>query len=166
MDDIIHLSQLDEGVAPEREEVDLLEIAGDAAASLRAQAEEKGVRLSVTGEKAQVNGVRSFLHEMIYNLCDNGIKYNVKDGSVEIAVSHGEQGAMVLVKDTGTGIPPEYQSRVFERFFRVDKSRSKASGGTGLGLSIVKHIAQYHHAAIDLHSQVGKGTVVSVVFPE
>ncbi len=166
VDDIIHLSQLDEGVAPEREEVDLLEIAGDAAASLRAQAEEKGVRLSVTGEKAQVNGVRSFLHEMIYNLCDNGIKYNVKDGSVEIAVSHGEQGAMVLVKDTGTGIPPEYQSRVFERFFRVDKSRSKASGGTGLGLSIVKHIAQYHHAAIDLHSQVGKGTVVSVVFPE
>lgn len=164
VEDIIHLSQLDEGAALEREMVDLLETAKDAASVLYNKAREKGVRLSVTGESVLVNGVRGLLYEMIYNLCDNAIKYNVKDGSVEIAVSKAGPGAVVAVRDTGIGIPPEYQSRVFERFFRVDKSRSKESGGTGLGLSIVKHIAQYHNAKITLQSEMGAGTAVMVTF--
>ena len=165
VEDIIHLSQLDEGIAPARETVDLWETAKDVASVLRDGAAEKGVRISVTGEPVSIEGVRSFLHEMIYNLCDNAVKYNVENGSVEIAVSQGGQEAVVAVRDTGIGIPAEYQSRVFERFFRVDKSRSKASGGTGLGLSIVKHIAQYHHGTIGLQSEAGKGTVISVTLP-
>lgn len=165
VDDIIHLSQLDEGAAPDRETVDLLETAKDAASALGDSATEKGIHVSVSGESVSISGVRSFLHEMIYNLCDNAIKYNVENGSVEITVVRKEQEAVVTVKDTGIGIPAEHQSRIFERFFRVDKSRSKASGGTGLGLSIVKHIAQYHGATIKLQSEFGYGTTVSVVFP-
>lgn len=165
VDDIIHLSQLDEGAAPDRETVDLLETAEDAASALGDSATEKGIHVSVSGESVSISGVRSFLHEMIYNLCDNAIKYNVENGSVEITVVRKEQEAVVTVKDTGIGIPAEHQSRIFERFFRVDKSRSKASGGTGLGLSIVKHIAQYHGATIKLQSEFGCGTTVSVVFP-
>lgn len=165
VDDIIHLSQLDEGAAPDRETVDLLETAKDAASALGDSATEKGIHVSVSGESVSISGVRSFLHEMIYNLCDNAIKYNVENGSVEITVVRKEQEAVVTVKDTGIGIPAEHQSRIFERFFRVDKSRSKASGGTGLGLSIVKHIAQYHGATIKLRSEFGCGTTVSVVFP-
>ena len=165
VDDIIHLSRLDEGAAPDRETVDLLETAKDAASALGDSATEKGIHVSVSGESVSISGVRSFLHEMIYNLCDNAIKYNVENGSVEITVVRKEQEAVVTVKDTGIGIPAEHQSRIFERFFRVDKSRSKASGGTGLGLSIVKHIAQYHGATIKLQSEFGCGTTVSVVFP-
>lgn len=165
VDDIIHLSQLDEGAAPDRETVDLLETAKDAASALGDSAAEKGIHVSVSGESVSISGVRSFLHEMIYNLCDNAIKYNVENGSVEITVVKREQEAVVTVRDTGIGIPAEHQSRIFERFFRVDKSRSKASGGTGLGLSIVKHIVQYHSAAIELQSEPGRGTIVSVVFP-
>ena len=165
VDDIIHLSQLDEGAAPDRETVDLLETAKDAASALGDSATEKGIHVSVSGESVSISGVRSFLHEMIYNLCDNAIKYNVENGSVEITVVRKEQEAVVTVKDTGIGIPAEHQSRIFERFFRVDKSRSKTSGGTGLGLSIVKHIAQYHGATIKLQSEFGCGTTVSVVFP-
>ena len=165
VDDIIHLSQLDEGAALDRETVDLLETAKDAASALGDSATEKGIHVSVSGESVSISGVRSFLHEMIYNLCDNAIKYNVENGSVEITVVRKEQEAVVTVKDTGIGIPAEHQSRIFERFFRVDKSRSKASGGTGLGLSIVKHIAQYHGATIKLQSEFGCGTTVSVVFP-
>lgn len=166
VDDIIHLSQLDEGVALTRESVNLLELAEDAAEALRGGAEKKRVQISVTGEPVQLSGVRTFLYEMVYNLCDNAVKYNVEKGSVELSVSEGEQGAVLTVRDTGIGIPPEYQSRIFERFFRVDKSRSKTSGGTGLGLSIVKHIVQYHHGTIDLQSEAGKGTVISVVLPQ
>ena len=165
VDDIIHLSQLDEGAALDRETVDLLETAKDAASALGDSATEKGIHVSVSGESVSISGVRSFLHEMIYNLCDNAIKYNVENGSVEITVVRKEQEAVVTVKDTGIGIPAEHQSRIFERFFRVDKSRSKASGGTGLGLSIVKHIAQYHGTTIKLQSEFGCGTTVSVVFP-
>ena len=164
VEDIIHLSQLDEGAVLEWELVDLLKTAKDAASVLYDKTKEKGIRLSIAGESAQVNGVRGLLYEMIYNLCDNAIKYNVKDGSVEITVSKAGLGAVVTVRDTGIGIPPEYQSRVFERFFRVDKSRSKASGGTGLGLSIVKHIAQYHNAKITLQSELSVGTTVIVTF--
>ncbi len=165
VEDIIHLSRLDEGTAPPIEDVDLYETANSAASALESSAEAKNVRLTVTGEHARIPGVRSYLYELIYNLCDNAIKYNVEGGSVEASVLRDGRGAVITVKDSGIGIPPEYQSRVFERFFRVDKSRSKASGGTGLGLSIVKHIAQYHRASIRLQSQTGTGTTVSVVFP-
>ena len=165
VEDIIHLSQLDEGIAPAKEEVNLLELADSAASALRERAEERRISLSVTGEGAVINGVRGFLHEMLYNLIDNAIKYNIDGGKVEVAVSAGDTAITVSVKDTGIGIPPEYQARVFERFFRVDKSRSKASGGTGLGLSIVKHIAQYHHAEIRLQSGIGRsGTNIEVLF--
>ena len=164
VEDIIHLSQLDEGTAPEKEQVNLLELADSAASSLREQAEKRHISLSVTGERAMINGVQGFLYEMLYNLIDNAIKYNIDGGKIEVTVSTSDTGTVVSVKDTGIGIPPEYQARVFERFFRVDKSRSKASGGTGLGLSIVKHIAQYHHAEIRLQSGVGSGTSIDVLF--
>ena len=165
VEDIIHLSQLDEGMETEWKETDLFALANSVASALRDNAEKKRVRISVVGESFQVNGARGLLYEMVYNLCDNAIKYNVEGGAVEISVSRGEQGTILTVRDTGIGVPPEYQSRVFERFFRVDKSRSKASGGTGLGLSIVKHIAQYHHAEIELHSDIGAGSTISVRFP-
>ncbi len=168
VEDIIHLSQLDEGMAPafeEAEEVDLHETAQEVAAALRNRAEAKGIQMTVAGEPVCVTGVRRFLYEMLYNLCDNAIQYNTAGGRVEIITGRGEKGGAVSVRDTGIGIPAEYQPRVFERFFRVDKSRSKASGGTGLGLSIVKHIAQYHQAAIHLDSRMGEGTTISVTFP-
>ena len=165
VEDIIHLSQLDEGAAPARENVDLLAVAERVATALEDSAAKKEIQLSVTGERVQISGVASFLYEMVYNLCDNAIKYNVEGGRVDISVSGGGGSAVVAVKDTGIGIPAECQSRIFERFFRVDKSRSKASGGTGLGLSIVKHIAQYHHGEIELDSRPGQGTLVSVRFP-
>ncbi len=164
VEDIIHLSQLDEGIAPAKEQVNLLELARSAASTLWERAEERHIDLSVSGENLMVDGVRSFLYEMLYNLIDNAIKYNIDGGRVELSVSAGDTGITVSVKDTGIGIPPEYQARVFERFFRVDKSRSKASGGTGLGLSIVKHIAQYHHAEIKLHSGNGRGTIIEILF--
>jgi two-component system phosphate regulon sensor histidine kinase PhoR len=164
VEDIIHLSQLDEGIALAKERVNLLELADSAISALRERAEKRHIDLSVSGENLMVDGVRSFLYEMFYNLIDNAIKYNLDGGRVEVSVSAGDTGTTVSVKDTGIGIPPEYQARVFERFFRVDKSRSKASGGTGLGLSIVKHIAQYHHADLILHSSIGEGTDISISF--
>ena len=165
VDDIIHLSQLDEGIAPAKEQVNLLELARSAASALRERAEERRIDMSVSGADSMINGVQGFLYELLYNLIDNAIKYNTDGGKVEVAVSAADTGTTVSVKDTGIGISPEYQARVFERFFRVDKSRSKASGSTGLGLSIVKHIAQYHHADLSLHSRIGEGTDISVVFP-
>ena len=164
VEDIIHLSQLDEGIAPEKEPVNLLELAGSAVSALQDRADARHISTAVTGDAASVYGVRSFLYEMLYNLIDNAVKYNIDGGKVEAAVSAGDTAVAVSVKDTGIGIPLEYQPRVFERFFRVDKSRSKASGGTGLGLSIVKHIAQYHHAEIKLHSGIGSGTTVEILF--
>ena len=139
-------------------------IAKNAVLFFRNSAGQKNVRLSASGEAVQISAVRGILQEMLNNLCDNAIKYNVENGSVEIAVSNGERGPTVSVKDTGIGIPPEYQARVFERFFRVDKSRSKASGGTGLGLSIVKHAALLHHAKVEIDSAVGQGTTITVRF--
>ena len=165
VEDIIHLSQQDEGVPLPREPVDLLELAEQTAAGLEDQAARKGVRLTVTGEHVQVLGAAGFLHEMVYNLCDNAIKYNVEGGSVDVCVWEERGQAQVRVQDTGIGIPPEDQDRVFQRFFRVDKSRSKASGGTGLGLSIVKHIVQYHGGTLSLESTPGAGTAVTVTLP-
>ncbi len=166
IDDIIRLSQLDEGDEMPTETVDLREIAQEAAEDLRGAAEKKHVSLSLEGEAAPVTGVRRLLYEIVYNLCDNAVKYNVDGGSVSIRVEQDGQTASVTVLDTGTGIAPEHQGRIFERFYRVDKSHSKASGGTGLGLSIVKHAVQYHHGSIELQSAPGKGTTVRVFFPE
>ena len=163
--DIIRLSQLDEGEPMPTEPVELLTVAREAAENLRSAAETRNVTVEVTGTPATVSGVRRLLYEIVLNLCDNAIKYNTEGGRVEVEVAQDGGTAAVTVRDTGIGIPPEHQSRVFERFYRVDKSHSKASGGTGLGLSIVKHAVQYHHGVIQLKSEVGKGTEIRVTFP-
>ena len=163
--DIIRLSQLDEGEPMPTEPVELLAVAREVAENLRSAAEARNVTVEVTGTPATVSGVRRLLYEIVLNLCDNAIKYNTEGGRLEVEVAHDGGTAAVTVRDTGIGIPPEHQSRVFERFYRVDKSHSKASGGTGLGLSIVKHAVQYHHGVIQLKSEVGKGTEIRVTFP-
>ena len=163
--DIIRLSQLDEGEPMPTEPVELLAVAREAAENLRSAAKTRNVTVEVTGTPATVSGVRRLLYEIVLNLCDNAIKYNTEGGRVEVEVAQDGGTAAVLVRDTGIGIPPEHQSRVFERFYRVDKSHSKASGGTGLGLSIVKHAVQYNHGVIQLKSEVGKGTEIRVTFP-
>ena len=164
--DIIRLSELDEGGELPEEPVDLLPLAQEAVESLRTAARQKHVTLSVSGTAAPMTGVRRLLYEIVFNLCDNAIKYNVDGGSVSVTVSDRSGCACVVVRDTGIGIPPEHQSRVFERFYRVDKSHSKASGGTGLGLSIVKHAVAYHHGTVELSSVVGQGTEITVRFPK
>ena len=164
--DIIRLSQLDEGDVMPRETVDLLTLSQEAADDLTAAAEQKNVTISVTGESTCVSGVRRLLYEVVYNLCDNGVKYNVEGGSVSVRVGTEDGKAVVSVTDTGIGIAPEHQGRIFERFYRVDKSHSKASGGTGLGLSIVKHAVQYHHGTVELHSEEGKGTTICILLPK
>lgn len=163
--DIIRLSQLDEGEPMPTEPVELLAVAREVAENLRSAAETRNVTVEVTGTPATVSGVRRLLYEIVLNLCDNAIKYNTEGGRVEVEVAQDGGTAAVTVRDTGIGIPPEHQSRVFERFYRVDKSHSKASGGTGLGLSIVKHAVQYHHGVIRLKSEVGRGTEIRVTFP-
>ena len=163
--DIIRLSQLDEGELMPTEPVELLAVAREVAENLRSAAKTRNVTVEVTGTPATVSGVRRLLYEIVLNLCDNAIKYNTEGGRVEVEVAQDGGTAAVTVRDTGIGIPPEHQSRVFERFYRVDKSHSKASGGTGLGLSIVKHAVQYHHGVIQLKSEVGKGTEIRVTFP-
>ena len=165
IDDIIRLSQLDEGDAMPTEAVDLLAVSQEAAENLHDAAAARDVTLSVTGRPVVMPGVRRLIYEIVYNLCDNAIKYNVDGGRVDIAVASGTDGSSITVADTGIGIAPEHQGRVFERFYRVDKSHSKASGGTGLGLSIVKHAVQYHHGRIELESTPGAGTTIRVVFP-
>ena len=122
--------------------------------------------VSVTGEEVTIPGVRRLLSEVFANLCDNAIKYNVTGGRVDLSVSCTGGTAAVMVRDTGIGIPADQQDRVFERFYRVDKSHSKASGGTGLGLSIVKHAVQYHHGTVELHSEEGKGTTICILLPK
>ena len=163
--DIIRLSQLDEGAPLPWEQVDIPALCRDIAADLRDKAEKSQVSLTVEGQDVQAEGVRRLLHETIYNLCDNAIGYNVPGGSVRITVSDAGENAVISVADTGIGIAPEHQSRIFERFYRVDKSHSKASGGTGLGLSIVKHAVVYHHGTLNLESQPGKGTTITVTIP-
>ena len=158
--DIIRLSQLDEGVELPKEKVDMLELAEDVKAILETSAAEKQVTVHIAGKGFCVEGVRRMLHEVVYNLCDNAIKYNVPGGSVTI---HADDNRLI-VSDTGIGISAEHKDRIFERFYRVEKSHSKASGGTGLGLSIVKHAVQYHHGIITLQSELSKGTTISVLF--
>lgn len=165
IDDIIRLSQLDEGDAMPTEPVDLLAVSQEAAENLHDAAAARNVTVSVTGQPAVLPGVRRLIYEIVYNLCDNAIKYNRDGGRVDVTVAADAGGSSITVADTGIGIEPEHQSRVFERFYRVDKSHSKASGGTGLGLSIVKHAVQYHHGRIELESTPGTGTTIRVVFP-
>ncbi len=160
IEDIIRLSQLDEGMELPSEQVDMLALAKDVQEILAPSAAERNVKIDVTGNGFTIKGVRRMLQEIIYNLCDNAIKYNVPGGSVMI---HAENNRLV-VSDTGIGIPSEHKDRIFERFYRVDKSHSKASGGTGLGLSIVKHAAAYHNAEISLDSTPGKGTTITIQF--
>ena len=163
--DIIRLSQLDEGEPMPAEPVELLALAREAAESLQSAAAARNVTIAVEGEPVALTGVRRLLYEIVFNLCDNAIKYNTDSGRVQVTVTKENETAAVTVRDTGIGIPPDQQDRVFERFYRVDKSHSKASGGTGLGLSIVKHAVQYHHGTIHLQSEVGKGTEIRVTFP-
>ena len=166
IEDIIRLSQLDEGGELPFEPVDLKKLAEEASASLASAAAEKQVTIRVHGDDRQITTVRRLASEIIYNLCDNAVKYNREGGSVDVTIGGTAHGAVVTVQDTGIGIPPEHQSRVFERFYRVDKSHSRQSGGTGLGLSIVKHAVQYLGGRIELESQPGKGTTMRVHFPD
>ena len=165
IEDVIRLSHLDEGVEMPKEDVDMLDIAEEIADSLTLAAAEKKVALGVSGEHCTFPGVRGLVFEIVQNLCGNAVKYNVEGGRVDVNVAKKGSRVVLTVADTGIGIPPEHQSRVFERFYRVDKSHSKATGGTGLGLSIVKHAAQYHNAELQLQSTPGKGTTITVAFP-
>ncbi len=165
--DIIKISELDEGQTTfEWETVDLCELAASTAASLKPAAEKRGITISLTGAAhAYIYGARRILDEMIYNLCDNAIKYNKENGTVDIHIEEFGETVKIAVSDSGIGIPVGDQKRVFERFYRVDKSRTREEGGTGLGLSIVKHGALYHNAEIVLESNVGSGTTVTILFP-
>lgn len=166
VDDIIQLSRLDEGTANfSKSPVDLYTLSGQVIESLRPVAQKQDITLTLSGQHAVIKGVEQLLQEMVYNLCDNAIKYNISGGSVTVSVWQNGQTVTLSVVDTGIGIPYADQSRVFERFYRVDKSHSKASGGTGLGLSIVKHAVQYHHGDIRLTSKPGEGTVIRITFP-
>ena len=164
--DVIDLSRLDEGEEFPREDADLMAMAREVAASLADEAERRKVALTVSGEGGTVRGVRRLLWEIIWNLAENAVKYSRPEGGrADIGVSTLPDGRVRLtVSDDGVGIPPEAQSRVFERFYRVDKSHSRETGGTGLGLSIVKHAAQYHGADVELESEPGRGTTISVTF--
>ncbi len=164
INDIIRLSQLDENAEPATETVNLLEVAKEVVEVLNVSAAKKKVTLTIKGESCTIYGVRRYIYEIIYNLCDNAIRYNVCDGKVTIDIRKEEGHTVVSVSDTGIGIAPEHQSRIFERFYRVDKSHSKETGGTGLGLSIVKHAVQYHSGKVTLESELGKGTTMKVVF--
>lgn len=166
VEDIIDLSRLEEGGGDMTwEDIDLYTLCDDVLQSLEPVAKRQTVTLRLAGESLQVRGVYQVLREMIYNLCDNAIKYNRSGGSVTVTVARSAGRASVTVADTGIGIPYEDQGRVFERFYRVDKSHSRAIGGTGLGLSIVKHAAALHGAEIKLQSQPEDGTVITVLFP-
>lgn len=163
--DIIKLSTLDEKSRfYEKEKVDLYALACETAERLKVDAAKKHVTVNVEGEKAEYVGVRQILTDIIYNLCENAIKYNRENGSVNVSVKENENNIVLKVKDTGIGIPQEHQERVFERFYRVDKSHSKEIGGTGLGLSIVKHGVMYHGGEISMVSEPGKGTEITVTF--
>ncbi len=166
IEDIIHLSKLDEGFAAGRlERVDLLNAARQAAAQNEEAAGDRNVAIAVEGESAAVMGDPTLIDEMLRNVIENGVKYNRLNGEVRVSVALVSGKARVAVRDTGIGIPAEHIDKVFERFYRVDGSRSKLTGGTGLGLSIVKHGAEYHHADIRLQSEVGVGTTVELLFP-
>ena len=167
VEDILNLSHLDEGAeGMKRMEVDIYALCEATIRSLETEAEGAAVKISLNGESGIINGIPQLLASIVYNLCDNAIKYNKEGGSVKVTVTDKDSEVIVSVKDTGIGIPQEHLDRIFERFYRVDKSHSKEVGGTGLGLSIVKHAVKIHDAKVDITSTVGEGTTITVAFPK
>lgn len=167
VEDIIKLSKLDEeSVELEKQEVDLYELTREIISRLAPQASQKNIRMEMTGEPVKYFGIRQILDEMIYNVCENAVKYNVENGRVSVWVGNTLGGPKITVSDTGIGIPAEHHERIFERFYRVDKSHSKERGGTGLGLSIVKHGALLHGAKVTVDSTPGRGTRIEMLFPK
>ncbi len=165
INDIIRLSELDSDEDEVvTEELDLYEMAAACVEMLEPSAEKHHVTISLKGEHCRIKANRMMIEELLYNLCDNAIRYNNTNGSVEVNVERDRDYVVLTVSDTGIGISKEHQERIFERFYRVDKSRSKSTGGTGLGLAIVKHIIVKHHAKLEVESEVGKGTVMKVLF--
>lgn len=168
VNDIIKLSKLDEkSISLEKEAISLRDMCRDIMSSLHASAFSKNITINLNGDSGLINGVQPVIYEMVYNLVDNAIKYNNTNGTVEISIKNliDTNRVILTVKDSGIGIPDNEKDRIFERFYRIDKSRSKQNGGTGLGLSIVKHAAKYHNASILLSSEVGKGSTFTVIFP-
>ena len=167
VEDIIKLSKLDEeSVELEKQEVDLYELTREIVSRLAPQASQKNIRMELSGEPVNYFGIRQILDEMIYNVCENAVKYNNEYGRVSVWVGNTLDGPKVTVSDTGIGIPKEHHERIFERFYRVDKSHSKERGGTGLGLSIVKHGALLHGAKVTVDSAPGRGTRIEMQFPK
>lgn len=166
IEDVIRLSELDEEQKMEKDEISLYQITAEVLESLKDKATIRKIRLNLEGNEGRMTGVYRLLYEVVYNLCENAIKYNVDGGNVSVTIKETEKEAGIIVEDTGIGIPVEHQNRVFERFYRVDKSHSKKSGGTGLGLSIVKHAVSYHNGTIELTSEEGNGTKVEILFPK
>ena len=164
IDDIIRLSELDEKREMEMEDVSLRDVTEEVFETLSSAAEKKDISLHLEGEKGTIRGVRRLLTEMMYNLCDNAIKYSNTGGTVRVFITQTGNDVIVSVQDHGIGIAPEHQEKIFERFYRIDKSHSKQSGGTGLGLSIVKHAAEYHKGKIQIKSKLNKGTEISIRF--
>lgn len=165
IEDILRLSQLDEGRQMPSEQVDLFELADEVRNVLEGACEAKHINMKLMGEHVSIDGVKRLLYEIIYNLCDNAVKYNNEGGIADIDISSDEKNAYITVRDSGIGIPQDQQQRVFERFYRVDKSHSKESGGTGLGLSIVKHAVSYHNGTVSMKSEPGNGTEIRVALP-
>ena len=165
INDIIKLSELDSDETKiEFETLNLHEMALNCQAMMEIQAEKNEVTVEVEGYNVEIQGNKSLIEELMYNLCSNAVRYNKKGGKVTLITDREDGRPVFTVKDTGIGIPKESQKRVFERFYRVDKSRSKSTGGTGLGLAIVKHIVAQHEAQISLESEVGVGTTIKVIF--
>ena len=166
VNDILKISRLDEDVdLPEKESVDLYSLSEQILSRLQPQAEKRDIHMELSGDHESVLGQRQVLDDMVFNLCDNAIKYNKEQGSLTVRIQKTEEGICLSVQDTGVGIPYEHRDRIFERFYRVEKSHSKELGGTGLGLSIVKHGAQLHDAQIRVNSTVGQGTTITLIFP-
>ena len=167
INDIIRLSELDsDHLQLSLSEVDLYSLAQNCVETLKVNANSHGIKIASHGEKAIVHADVGMMEELLFNLCDNAIRYNRLGGRVDVSVERQENQTVLSVKDTGIGIPEESQERIFERFYRVDKSRSKLTGGTGLGLAIVKHIVAQHHARLELQSEVGTGTEIKIFFEE
>ena len=165
INDIIKLAELDEAEQEfDLEQVELYQLAQGCLDMMDIEAAKQGILLQIEGEPCTILANRALIDELLYNLCSNAIRYNNQGGSVTVTTAHKNGGVILSVKDTGIGIPKEHQERVFERFYRVDKSRSKQSGGTGLGLAIVKHIVAQHHAEMNLESEPGRGTKVEIFF--
>lgn len=164
--DIIRLSKLDdENFELEKETIDLYNMSKDIIGTLQPSAKKRGISVTCSGDHVSIFGMRQIVYEMLYNVCDNAINYNKEHGKVIISASKTSEGICWSAKDTGIGIPLAEQERIFERFYRVDKSHSRATGGTGLGLSIVKHAAELHDARVTVESAPDQGTTITIIFP-